>query len=197
MFINKSSICYFYFLIEHDQITAADAPLNIQQKTLPGESVSYAATLMDKNHVTRTLLQLPCTRMLHSELSSSFPVPKSSCVDAMRGTLSLAEQLMHKNSAKYFSENEDTTSDHPAIIDMSRSLQDISDNHRFSDSNISSLHKKHALQASLTTDVTVSQASHIDGVEPINFKSISLPNTEGMYDYTSNVTLPRHIISKG
>ena len=132
---------------------------------------------MDKNHVTR---------MLHKELSSLYSVPKSSqlCVDTRRGPLSLAEQLMHKNSSKYLSENEYITSEHTAIIDMSRSVQDISDNHQFSDSNVSFLCKKHALQASLTT--AMSQASHISGAEPICFKPVSLSDTEGIYDDTSN-----------
>ena len=182
-------------IIEHNQITAADTSLSIQQKALPSESVGCVATLMNKN---QTLLQLPCTKRLHKELSSSFSVPICSCADAIRGPL--AEQFIHKNSSKYFSENEDTTSDHeyPAIIDMPRSPQDISDNYRsssLSDSNASFLHKKHTLQASLTANVAASKASHINGVEPIYFTSF--PDTEGIYDYISNVALPRHIIPKG
>ena len=188
MLIYKVHLLYFCFLTEHDQITATNRPLNIQQKTSPTESVSSAASLMDKNHVTR---------MLHKELSSLFSVPKSSqsCVDASRGPLSPAEQLMHRNSSKCLSENEDITSEHTPIIDKSRPLQDISDDCRFSDSKVSFLHKKRALQVSLTT--AMSQASHINGAEPICFKSVSLSDTEGIYDDTRNVVLPKHLISKG
>ena len=149
---------------------------------------------MDKNHMTR---------ILHKELSSLFSVPKSlqSCVDASRGPLSPAEQLMHKNSSKYLSENEDITSEHTAIIDMSRSRQDISDNHQFSytmsDSNVSFLCKKRVLQALISLTNAANQTSRINGAEPICFKSVSLLDTEGIYDVTSNVALPRHIISKG
>ena len=82
-------------------------------------------------------------------------------MDIMKKLLSQGRQLMHKNTATYLSENEATTSDHQAVIDMSRSLQNIPDSLQFpnlvtstysnSDSDVSVLHKKHPLQVSPTT----------------------------------------------
>ena len=169
---------------------------------MPSESATCAPTLMDNIHTTTALLQTPCTRMLHKELSSSFSPPKCSCVDAVSRPLSLAERLLQKNSA---TRNEAITSEHLAINDMSRSLQDILNNHRFpylsSDSNISLLHKKHPLQVPLTTNVVnaaVTQASHSHAIMSIHFKSVSFPNTEGIYDDIYSVALPRHsIVPKG
>lgn len=167
---------------------------------MPSESATCAPTLMDNIHTTTAASsQIPCTRMLHKELSSSFSPPKCSCVDAMSRPLSLSERLLQKNSA---TRNEAVTSEHLAINDMSRSLQDISDKHRFpnllSDSNISLLHKKHPLQVPLTTNVVntaVTQASHSHAIMPVHFKSVSFPNTEGIYDNIYSVALPRHNIA--
>lgn len=160
---------------------------------------------MDKDHATRTSLQLPCTEMLHKKLSSSLSVTKYSGMEVKKKPLSLGRRLIHQNTATYLSENESTTSDHQAVIDMSRSLQNIPDSLQFSnlvtspysnsDSDVSLLHKKHPIQVSLTINVVntaVTQPSHSDAVKPIHFKSVSLPDTEGIYDYIYDVALPRY-----
>ena len=185
--------------------------MSIQQKISPSECTSGDAALMDKNHATRTSLQLPSTEMLYKKLPSSLSFTKYSGMDVMKKSLSLGRQLMHHNTAAYLSENESTTSDHQAVIDMSRSLQNIPDSLQFpnlvtspcsnSDSDVSLLHKKHPIQVSPTINVvntTVTQPTHSDAAKPIPFKSASLLDTEGIYDYIHDVTFPRyHTIPRG
>ena len=208
--VSYNLICYCCFLIERDQITTADIPLSIQQKISPIKYTSCDATLMDKDHATRTSLQLPSTEMLYKKLPSSLSFTKYSGIDVMKKSLSLGRQLMHQNTATYLYENESTTSDHQAVIDMSRSLQNIPDSLQFpnlvtspysnSDSDVSLLHIKHHIQVSPTANVntTVTQPSHSDAAKPIPFKSASLLDTEGIYDYIQDVTLPRyHTIPRG
>ena len=185
--------------------------MSIQQKISLSECTSCDATLMDKDHATRTSWQLPCTEMLHKKLSSSLSVTKYSGMDVKKKPLSLGRQLIHQNTATYLSENESTTSDRQAVIDMSRSLQNIPDSLQFpnlvtspysnSDSDVSLLHKKHPIQVSPTINVvntTVTQPTHSDAAKPIPFKSASLLDAEGIYDYIHDVTFLRyHTIPKG
>ena len=208
--VSYNLICYCCFLTEHDQITTTDIPLSIQQKISPSECSSGDATLLDKDHATRTSLQLPSTETLYKKLPSSLSFTKYSSMDVIKKSLSLGRQLTHQNTATYLSENESITSDHQAVIDMSISLQNIPDSLQFpnlvtspysnSDSDVSLLHKKHPIQVSPTTNVntTVTQPSHSDAANPIHFKSASLLDTEEMCDYIHDVTLPRyHTITKG
>ena len=158
---------------------------------------------MDKIHGNRTPSQLPCTRLQHMESSSSFSFPpSSSSMDIVKKPLPLARQLMHKNYATYLSETKAITTEHPAITNMSGSLQNITNSHQFpvitfpSSNSDPNVHIKHPLQVSLTRNVehtAVSQASYSDTTaKPIHFNLISHPDDEEIYDDISNVVSPKH-----
>ena len=181
-------------------MTTAATSMDIQQKSSSRQTVTCASPLVDKIHTRKPPLK-PCTSdLLHS---SSFA--NSSKIDTVTKPVPPPRQLMYKRVAKYVSENEAITNQQQAMIDMSRSLEDITDckqlphsTHSYSNLGLSvfPVHKVHPmhLQVPLTTSVAITKSPRDVTVKPIHFKSTSLPDTpsEEIYDDVYNVASPKH-----
>ena len=180
--------------------------MDIQQKSSSRETATHASPLLDKIHARKTPLR-PNT----SDLESCSSFANSSKVDMGTSLLPPPRQLMHNRVAKYLSENEAITNQQQAMIDMSRSLQDVKDckqlphpNFSYSNPglNVFPVYKIHPmqLQVPLTTNAVMTKSSHDVRVKPIHFKSTSVLDTPSaeIYDDVYNVASPKHpTIPKG
>ena len=179
-------------------MTTAATSMDMQQKSLSRETATRASPLVDRIHARKTPLKPYTSDVLHG---SSFT--NSSKVDTVTKPVPPPRQLMHKR--KYLSENEAITNQQQAMIDMSRSLEDITDckqlphsTHSYSNLglNVFPVHKVHPmyLQVPLTTNAAMTKSPHDVTVKPIHLKSTSLPDTpsEEIYDDVYNVASPKH-----
>ena len=125
---------------------------------------------------------------MYSDLLHSSSFANSSKVDTVTKPVPPPRQLMHKRAAKYVSGNEAITNQQQTMIDMSRSLEDITDCKQLPHPNLSysnpslnvfPVHKVHLmyLQVPPTTNAAMTKSPHDVKVKPIHFKSTSLPDT--------------------
>ena len=181
-------------------MTTAATSMDIQQKSSSRQTATCASPLLDKIHARKTPLK-PCI----SELFHSSSFANSSKVDTVTKPVPPPRQLMHKRVAKCLSENEAITNQQHVMIDMSRSLEDITDckqlphsTHSYSNLglNVFPVHKVHPmyLQVPPTTNAAMTKSPHDVTVKPIHLKSTSLPDTpsEEIYDDVYNVASPKH-----